>query len=313
MQFDWVLVDGLAQGRGQDLDELREFCGAAGAAGLRVLGDAIPDRNDPDLAGHMQRLAEAGVSGFRCRHAHRLGAATWSEVFERLRRQSPDLLFVGDAVGAPLDEVLALEPAGFDLLFNSACWWDFNSPWALDQYDLLRRFTRTVTFPESPYGPRLVDTLGGLSPDRLEAAYRSRYLFAGAFSAGVLMPMGFECAASGTVAGDWDAARQAAPFDLSGHVTEVNALKGRLPALALESRVMRIDSPDAPVTALLHLDHELASEARGHPVHQPRSCAAALCRAAPGSVRARRRHRRAQGCHAQQAGSRVSLRCRPHA
>jgi starch synthase (maltosyl-transferring) len=227
MQFDWVLVDGLAQGRGEDLATLRRFCGEAKAEGLAVLGDSIPDRNDPDLAGHMERLAEAGVSGFRCRHAHRLGAGAWSELFEGLRRQSPDLLFVGDAVGAALDEVLALEHAGFDLLFNSACWWDFNSPWALDQYDLLRRFVRTVTFPESPYGPRLVDTLGGLSPELLEAAYRSRYLFAGAFSAGVLMPMGFECAATGRIAGDWDAARQAAPFDLSTFVTEVNALKMR--------------------------------------------------------------------------------------
>jgi starch synthase (maltosyl-transferring) len=263
MQFGWVLVDGMAQARGQDLEQLQQFCGEAKSAGLAVLGDAIPDRNDPDLAGHMQRLAEAGVAGFRCRHAHRIEAAAWSELFETVRRRSPDLLFVGDAVGAALDEVLALEHAGFDFLFNSACWWDFNSTWALDQYDLLRRFVRTVTFPESPYGPRLVDTLGGLSPELLEAAYRSRYLFAASFSSGVLMPMGFECAATGRIAGDWEAARQAAPFDLSTFVTELNALKGRLPALALESRVMRIDSPDAPVTALLHLDHELASEAAG--------------------------------------------------
>jgi starch synthase (maltosyl-transferring) len=112
--------------------------------------------------------------------------------------REPDTAFLGDAIGAPFSDLLALEPAGFDLLFNSACWWDFKAPWALDQYDQLRRFTRTVTFPESPYGPRLVDALGRLEPGRLEAAYRSRYLFAASFSAGVLMPMGFEFAATGT-------------------------------------------------------------------------------------------------------------------
>jgi hypothetical protein len=98
----------------------------------------------------MLRLVEAGVAGFRCRHAHRLGAQVWSGLFAELRRQAPDVVFLGDAIGAPWSDVLALEPAGFDLLFNSACWWDFNAPWALDQYDRLRRFTRTVTFPERP-------------------------------------------------------------------------------------------------------------------------------------------------------------------
>ena len=156
MQFDWVLADGLA--RGPDLDHVARFCGEAEAAGLRVMGDVVPDRNDPDLAGSMKRLADVGVSGFRCRHAHRLEAGAWSALFDDLRRDAPGLAFVGDAVGAPIDDLLALEPAGFDLLFNSACWWDFKAPWALEQYDRLRRFARTVTFPESPYGPRLVDT-----------------------------------------------------------------------------------------------------------------------------------------------------------
>ncbi|MFW6077742.1 MAG: hypothetical protein ACOC71_08305, partial [Hyphomicrobiales bacterium] len=261
MQFDWVLVDGPARDAG--FDQLAAFCANAQAAGLRVLGDAVPDRSDPDLAGPMHRLIEAGIAGFRCRHAHRLDAAAWSHLFADLRRQAPGTVFLGDAIGAPLNDLLALEPAGFDLVFNSACWWDFNAPWALEQYDLLRRFTRTVTFPESPYGPRLADTLGRLQPEMLEAAYRSRYAFAASFSAGVLMPMGFEYAAAGTLPGGWDAVRNAAPFDLSAYVGEVNELKESLPPLALESRIMRLDSPDAPLAALLHLDHELGSEAAG--------------------------------------------------
>ena len=282
MQFDWILVGGSAeqiaqvpgqvsrqvsgqvsgQASGPQFERVRALCEEAATAGLRVLGDAVPDRHI-ELSEHMHRLVDAGVAGFRCRHSHRLEAGVWAELFAGLRRQAPDIVFLGDAIGAPFSDVLELEPAGFDLMLNSACWWDFNAPWALEQYDQLRRFTRTVTFPESPYGPRLADTLGGLAPDLLEAAYRSRYLFAASFSAGVLMPMGFEFGARGAQPGKWEAVREASLFDLSDFIGEVNKLKSSLPPLGLESRILRLDSPDAPGTALLHLDHELASEAAG--------------------------------------------------
>jgi starch synthase (maltosyl-transferring) len=278
MNFDCLLMDGLggrtAAGGGLELEWVGVLCEEAAAAGLRVWSDATPDGN-LELAEDMVRLVEAGVAGFRCRNAHRLGAHVWCELFAELRRHVPDVVFLGDAIGAPFSDLLALEPAGFDLLFNSACWWDFNAPWALDQYDRLRRFTRTVTFPESPYGPRLLDTLGTLAPGQLETAYRSRYLFAASFSAAVLMPMGFEFGARGTLPGDWEAVRQTGPFDLSGYIGEVNSLKTSLPPLGLEGRVLRLDSPDASITALLHLDHELARESAGavilclNPTHRP--------------------------------------------
>ena len=259
MGFDWVLLDGPVQAEGAEVERI---CAEARKAGLRMLGDAGPDRSGPDLADRMQRMVDAGIAGFRCRHAHRREAGEWWRLFAELRRRAPDTVFLADAVGAPLGDVLGLEPAGFDLLFNSACWWDFKAPWALEQYDLLRRFARTVTFPESPYGPRLADTLSGLEPEQLEASYRTRYLFAASFSAGVLMPMGYEFAASGSHS-NWQKLTEAAPFDLTGYVGKVNALKASLPPLAGERRTMRLDSPDGPIAALLHLDTELSTEAAG--------------------------------------------------
>ena len=263
MKFDWVLSGDLTQDRSPDLAIVSAFCNQARRAGLRVMSDAVPDPADPTLARRMHGLAEAGVDGFRCRHAHRSDATTWSRHFDDLRRQRPNILFLGDAIGAPVSDLLALETAGFDLMFNSACWWDFHSPWALDQHERLRRFTRTVTFPESPYGPRLADSLGALEPELLEAAYRSRYLFAASFSAGTLMPMGFEYAATGTLPRNWQAVRDAALFDMSGYVGEVNALKASLAALKLEGPILRLDSPGTAVASLVLLDHELASKAPG--------------------------------------------------
>ena len=99
--------------------------------------------------------------------------------------------------------------AGFDFLFNSAKWWDFRAPWLLEQYDLYRQVAPTVAFPESHDTERLAMELGDPEPPELERHYRLRYLFAAAFSSGVMMPMGYEYGCRtpldvvGSRPGDW--------------------------------------------------------------------------------------------------------------
>lgn len=271
MKFDWVLLDGHTDGsesagfsQEADSGNLQAVCAEASAQGLRVMADIVADGHNrqPHLADRLLQAAEAGISGFRCRHAHAVPAPTWSELFAEVRARRPDILFLADSLGAPLEDVLKLEPAGFNFLFNSACWWDFHEPWLLDQYDRFRRFSRTVSFPESPYGPPLVETLGVLPRNLVESISRSRYLFAAAFSSGVLMPMGYEYGANGEPTGVGAAAdgENGRAFDLSGYVGEVNGLKARLPALNAESRIKRLNGPDASIAVLLHLDHELPWE-----------------------------------------------------
>ena len=93
-----------------------------------------------------------------------------------------------------LDEVEALAGAGFDYLFNSVKWWDFESPWLLDQYEQFRHIAPSIGFPESHDTERLVTELlaAGFPESEIEARYRQAYAFAAAFSTGVMMPMGFE-------------------------------------------------------------------------------------------------------------------------
>ena len=43
----------------------------------------------------------------------------------------------------------ALDEAGCDYLFNSLKWWDFESPWLLEQYEKFRHIAPSIAFPES--------------------------------------------------------------------------------------------------------------------------------------------------------------------
>src|SRR6185437_15390286 len=109
-------------------------------------------------------------------------------------------------------------------------------PWLKEQYDLYRRVARTITFPESHDTERLATELaqmGITETPRIEAAYRQRYVFAAAFSTGVLMPIGYEYGfrkkldVVTTRPSDWEKPL----FDLSEFIAETNKVKASIPAL----------------------------------------------------------------------------------
>ena len=77
--------------------------------------------------------------------------------------------------------------SGFDFLYNSSKWWDFQEDWCLEQYNDFRRIAPSISFPESHDTERLAAESGG-APE----VARQRYLFAAYFSTGVMIPMGYE-------------------------------------------------------------------------------------------------------------------------
>src|SRR5205085_10628429 len=130
---------------------------------------------------------------FRCDAAYKVPAEVWRRLIGAAKSVDPQILFLAENLGATLDEVEALAAAGFDYLFNSVKWWDFESLWLLDQYDRFRHIAPTIGFPESHDTERLVTELvaAGFPDSELEAHYRQAYAFAAAFSTGGMMPMGF--------------------------------------------------------------------------------------------------------------------------
>jgi starch synthase (maltosyl-transferring) len=185
-------------------------------------------------AGVVRRGIELGFTGFRCDAAYMVPAELWRFLIGEARAVAPDTVFFAETLGAPADQVLALKEAGFDFFFNSSKWWDFAQPWALDQHAAFGAIAPSLSFPETHDTERLAAETGGD-----EGVQRQRYAFAAAFSAGVMMPVGYEFGfrrrvdVVRTVPTDWE--RRA--MDLRPFVSRVNRLKLDHPVLHGEGRL----------------------------------------------------------------------------
>jgi starch synthase (maltosyl-transferring) len=188
---------------------------------------------------YFQRLVRhyvsLGFGGFRCDAAYKVPAEVWRGLVDAAKAASQDTTFCAETLGAPKGAVLALADAGFDYLFNSVKWWDFESPWLLEQYEAFRHIAPSIGFPESHDTKRLVTELlaAGISEPLIEPHYRQAYAFAAAYSTGVLMPMGFEYGWSRalSVVPTRDDGPEHKRFDLGEFIAEVNAMKQAIPAL----------------------------------------------------------------------------------
>jgi starch synthase (maltosyl-transferring) len=80
-----------------------------------------------------------------------------------VKRRAPDAVFLAETLGCTTPETLATAAAGFDYVYNNSKWWDFHSPWFLQQYQLVREVVATVAFPESHDTPRLAQEAGETS------------------------------------------------------------------------------------------------------------------------------------------------------
>ena len=174
----------------------------------------------------VQFLADLGIEGFRCDAAYQVPASFWRRVISETRHKHPGAVFLAETLGCSPADTVQTATAGFEYIFNSSKWWDFFSPWLLEQYNLTREETQSISFPESHDTPRLAESLQGNV-----AGLKQRYLFSALFSAGVMMPIGFEFAfrkklhVVKTRPKDWEQPET----DLSGFIKRVNQAKSQNP------------------------------------------------------------------------------------
>ncbi len=170
----------------------------------------------------VEYLLGLGFTGFRCDAAYQIPSHFWKRLIEDVRRTRPDAVFVAETLGCSPDQTRQTAQAGFDAVFNSSKWWDFESPWLMEQYHLTRATAPSISFAESHDTPRLFEERYG----NLDAM-KQRYLFSALFSAGVMMPMGFEFGfrkqlhVVDTKPTDWEDTG----VDLSAFIREVNLIK----------------------------------------------------------------------------------------
>lgn len=224
----------------------------ADASNVTVWGDlAELDWQRPDVQEEATRFfvdvtrhyLELGFRGFRCDAAYKVPAGAWQRLIGEAKRVAPESIFAAETLGAPLEAVRGLAPAGFDYFFNSVKWWDWKSRWLLEQYEAFRHLAPSIGFPESHDTERLEGD---------EAEHRRAYAFAAAFSSGVMMPMGFEYGARKRldVVTTRPSDREEPRFDLTPWITGINRMKAALSALNEEGPQQRLTPGHDPVVAL---------------------------------------------------------------
>ena len=171
----------------------------------------------------MKFLIELGFQGFRCDAAYQVPRSLWERLIREIKKDHPEVLFLAETLGCQPEQTRKTASAGFDYIFNSSKWWDFYSSWLMKQYALTREIVPSIGFPESHDTARLCEEFQG----NLEGV-KQRYLFTALFSAGVMMPIGFEFGfrkklhVVKTRPEDWEETG----IDLTGFITSVNEHQG---------------------------------------------------------------------------------------
>jgi len=211
-------------------------------------------RGSPDVKGLLkyaikivEHLIGLGFSGFRCDAAYQIPPDFWRHLIEEVRHKHPPIIFVAETLGCTPDQTRQTAAAGFDAIYNSAKWWDYSSPWLLEQYELTRQIAPSIGFPESHDTERLYAESGANVN-----ALRQRYLFTALFSAGVMMPMGFEYGFQRrlhvvkTRPEDWESPQ----VDLTAFIATVNHIKATHPIFREEGLMQRLENTNPAILVL---------------------------------------------------------------
>ena len=170
----------------------------------------------------VEHLLGLGFQGFRCDAAYQVPGNLWQRLIQEIKSRHLHTCFVAETLGCSADQTRETAHAGFDYVFNSSKWWNFNDWWLIEQYNLVRESTRSISFPESHDTPRLCQEVNGNRD-----ALKQWYLFSALFSAGVMMPIGFEFGfrkalhVVNTSPTDWEKT----DTDLTSYIAKVNAIK----------------------------------------------------------------------------------------
>jgi starch synthase (maltosyl-transferring) len=170
----------------------------------------------------LRYFIDLGFHGFRCDAAYQIPPDIWKRLIGEIKESNPDVLFLAETLGCTPRETKRTARAGFDYIFNSSKWWDFNKHWLMTQYDLMRDLAPSISFPESHDTVRLWEELDGNVN-----GVKQRYLFEALFSAGVMITMGFEFGfrkkphVAETTPEDWENTG----IDITSFIRKVNRIK----------------------------------------------------------------------------------------
>lgn len=128
-----------------------------------------------------------GFDGFRCDAAYQVTNDFWKYFIPKTKEKFKKAIFIAETLGCTPVQIQSVASNGFDYIFNSSKWWNFIDPWCLEQYDITKNISPSISFPESH------DTIRLLEDTSLDLKrYLRRLYFEAVFSKGFLITTGFE-------------------------------------------------------------------------------------------------------------------------
>ncbi|OHD06082.1 MAG: hypothetical protein A2Y34_00900 [Spirochaetes bacterium GWC1_27_15] len=202
--------------------------------------DTSPDREGlwNYLLNMCLHYLKMGFKGFRCDAAYQVPNEFWVFLISKIKSEFPETVFLAETLGCMPVQIQVLSKCGFDYIFNSSKWWNFNDSWCLEQYSLTRNIAPSVSFPETHDTPRLFEEVG-----KNEIAFLQRLYFEAIFSQGFMIITGFEYGFTKKVnvvdskPEDWEDTGR----DYTKKIKNILAIKNALKPLHEESRIEIID------------------------------------------------------------------------
>jgi len=224
---------------------------------ITVWGDLseIEFDDNPDFAGMLKYwddmiafYQDIGFNGFRCDAAYKIPRRAWEPLIKNARKRVKGAKFLAESLGCTVDQTLALNACGFDYLFNSSKWWNFEGPWCLEQHEQFRHIAPSISFPESHDTTRLAaDQPGSLQMQK------NRYILSSVFSKGLMMTIDYEhCAKKqlNVVQTRPQDMVMSPNWDLSKWISTINALKLETPVMCEEGQWRMYGSYDHDILFL---------------------------------------------------------------
>ncbi|OWV81978.1 alpha-amylase [Rhizobium sp. R634] len=206
-----------------------------------------------EWAERLQRLSEAGLSGYRVLGIDRTAPGFFKSLIAGVREKA-EAQFFAWTPGTDFAVRSAIADAGFTGCFSSMAWWDLDERWFVEEHRVQEPLGWQVAFPEPPFARRIAH--GTESREILERrAVRALHL-AASLGGGLMVPMGFEYGAATPLDpthGDGSSLRKLRhdlTFDISSEIRLANTEIGkaghaRAPSLRL------IRNASGPVSALV--------------------------------------------------------------
>ena len=199
----------------------------------------------------MQHYLAYGIDGFRCDAAYQVPAELWKFLLKEAKTVNPEVVFLAETLGCPIEDVIKLGETGFEYTFNSSKYWNFSEPWCLQQYEQNLGVSKSISFAESHDTIRLAEEVDGNT-----ASLKQRYIFSAVFSSGVMMPIGYEYGfrkkldVVKTTTRDWKTTN----IDIQEIIKEANLLKSNFSFFQDEHHVKKLHSKNNNILLLLKSD-----------------------------------------------------------